>query len=365
LYDKLGSRDDGISSLRDALRMNPADYTLRRELAERLERAGHYDVAVEQFQLLIQAAPQTASFWRSLSHCYNGMNKAEHARTALAPLIASGDATNDERRRYAAVAPRGTSLRANSIGQRELSTFQFEATIDGAAVEVVSALQPALSKLYPVSWESYALTSRDKAVTSSGVVALAREVGAALGLAEFDIYLHRSKREGVTLEMGDQPMIFINERVASLPHSEQIFWLASALSHLAQGTAVVHMLPPLEVALLIACAARIHVPTYGMELGDAASLDAHSKRISKAMPWFKGNRLEPAALKLASAALDQRAWVENARVASARIAALLSDDLATGLRLSALSGVQESFVPRVARFHLSEAADDIRRRVFG
>ncbi len=116
----------------------------------------------------------------------------------------------------------------------------------------------------------------------------------------------------------------------------------------------------------MACAARIHVPTYGLELGDAASLDAQSKRISKAMPWFKGNRLEPAAFKLASAALDQRAWVENARVAATRVAALLSDDLAASLRLSALSGVRR--VVRAAGALGStypEAADDIRRRVFG
>ncbi len=149
LYDKLGSKDDGISSLRDALRMNPGDYTLRRELAERLERAGHYDVAVEQFHLLIAAAPQTASFWRSLSHSYAGLGKTEPARTALAPLIASGEATSDERRRYALVAPRGAALRSQSIGHRELHAFQFEAQVEGAAVEVVSALQPALSKLYP------------------------------------------------------------------------------------------------------------------------------------------------------------------------------------------------------------------------
>jgi cellulose synthase operon protein C len=365
LYDKLGSRDDGISSLRDALRMNPGDYTLRRELAERLERAGHFDVAVEQFQLLIQAAPQTASFWRSLSHCYSGLGNDEHSRVALAPLIAAGDATSDERRRYAQVAPRGSALRASGIGSRELHTFQSDAQVDGPAVEVVAALQPALSKLYPVPWETYAVSSRDKAPsTSSGVVGLAREVAAALGLLEIDTYLHRSKREGVSIEMGDEPLLFINERVASLPRAEQVFWLASALAHLAQGTAVVHMLPPLEVALLVACATRIHVPTYGLELADAASLDVQSKRISKAMPWFKGNRLEPAALKLASSSLDHRAWVENARVAAARIGALLSDDLATSLRLSALAGVQESFVPRVARFHLSEAADDLRRRVF-
>src|SRR5690606_18222540 len=86
LYDKLGSRDDGISALTEALRLSPGDYTLRRELSERLENAGHHEAAAEQLLLLIQAAPQTLSFWRSLSRCYAGPRQEERARMSLAPL---------------------------------------------------------------------------------------------------------------------------------------------------------------------------------------------------------------------------------------------------------------------------------------
>lgn len=366
LYDKLGSRDDGISALKEALRMNPNDYTLRRELADRLEMAGHFGPAVEQFHILIQAAPQTASFWRSLSHCYAGLNKAERSRLALAPLVASGDATREERTRYESVSSRAQTFKAGAITPRDLHAAQWEAAVDGPAVEVASALQPALPKLYPVSWETYGLTPRDKVTSASGgVAALAKEVGAAFGVQDYELYVHRSKREGVAVEMLDLPAVFVNERVAGLAHAEQVFWLSQAFAHLALGTAVVHLLPPVEAALVMATAVRNHVPGFGQELGDAATLDAQARRVNKAMPWFKGNRLEPASHKLASAGTDIRAWVGNARVVAARLAALMSDDLAMGLRLAALAGTEESFVQRVARFYVSDASEEIRRRLHG
>lgn len=366
LYDKLGNRDDGITSLKEALRMNPNDYTLRRELADRLEMAGHYGPAVEQFHILIQAAPQTASFWRSLSHCYAGLHKAERARLALAPLLASGDASAEERARYDAVSTRVHALRAGALTPRDLHAAQWEAPVEGPAVEVAVALAPALPKLYPVSWESYGITSRDRVTApTGGVAALAKEVAATFGVTDYELYLHRSKREGVTLEMLDLPAVFVNERLAGVAHHEQVFWLAQAFAHIALGTSLVHMLPPVEAALVVATAVRSHVPTFGSELGDAATLDAQARRVSKAMPWFKGNRLEPASHKLASVGLDVRHWVGNARVVATRLAALMSDDLALSLRLAALAGTEESFVQRVTRFYLSEASEEIRRRIHG
>lgn len=366
LYDKLGSRDDGISALTEALRLNPGDYTLRRELSERLENAGHHEAAAEQLLLLIQAAPQTLSFWRSLSRCYAGLRQEERARMSLAPLVAAGEASIEERGTYEAGASQPAALRPDSVGERDLHAVQFEAPVQGPAVDVLAALQPALPKLSPVNWEAYGITARDRLTGGGGTVAsVAREVAAALGVSEFELYLHRSKREGVSLETTDVPALFVNEEMASLPRVEQVFWLAQALGHIALGTHVVAMMPAHEVVLLLACATRAHWPGFGDELGDAPALDAHARRISKAMPWFKGNRLEPAARQLAAAGLDLKAWVDNARIVSARVGGLMCDDLAVALRLGALAGVDESFVQRVARFHISETAVGMRRRVFG
>src|SRR5690606_7343009 len=131
------------------------------------------------------------------------------------------------------------------------------------------------------------------------------------------------------------------------------------------GTSLVHFLPPAEAALVLSAAVRDHVPGFGQDLGDPAVLDAQARRISKAMPWFKGNRLEPAALKFAGSGADPKAWVANARVVATRLAALICDDLAAALRLAALAGTEEGFVQRVARFQLTDAAEEIRRRLHG
>src|SRR5690606_28140015 len=100
LYDNLDQPDDGLEQLHAASKLAPGDAELKRAIAERLERAGRFEKAAEAYHQLLQATPHAVSFWRSLAACYTGMNEAARARAALAPLIAIGEATDDERATY-------------------------------------------------------------------------------------------------------------------------------------------------------------------------------------------------------------------------------------------------------------------------
>src|SRR5690606_1253544 len=168
-------------------------------------------------------------------------------------------------------------LKANSIGDRERHALQVEAPVDGPAVELLSALQPALPKLLPVNWETYGVTPRDRVSGAQELSGVVHEVASALGVTEFEVYMHRSKREGVHLETTDAPALFVNERMATLPRVEQVFWLGHALSHVALQTHAVATMPAHEVVLLLTCATRSYWPGFGDELGDSAALDAHAK----------------------------------------------------------------------------------------
>lgn len=367
LYDKLDQVAPGLEQLQGALELSPDDAELRRGLAERLERAGQYAQALTQYELLLRAAPHQLNYWRSLAVCYSGMGKSDQARNALAPLVASGEATDEERSRYLARNRAHGPAHAGSFGpaERELAAQGLHVT--GPAVELLEAIGPALPKLYPIPFDGYRVGPKDK-ITSRGAHALratAEDVAYAFGVQEFDLFVHRGKAAGISVEIGDQPALFVNAQVESWPAAEQVFAFARVFANIARGSWIVDRLSVQQIEMLLVCATRGYEPTFGSALADSATLDAEVKRINKAMPWFKGNRMELAARSFAAAKLDPRIWVQETHIAAIRCGAIVCDDLAVAVRAAAMSGSDDSAVERVGSFVASDAGQNLRKRVLG
>jgi cellulose synthase operon protein C len=367
LYDKLDQIQPGLEQLKAALDLAPDDGELRRGLAERLERAGEYAAALGQYEQLLRAAPHQFNYWRSLAVCYSGMGKSDQARAALAPLLASGEATDEERARFAGrhrvVAP----PRPGTFGAAERELAAQGLAVSGAAVELLEAIGPALPKLYPIPFEGYRVGPKDKVVGRGGhpLRALAEDVAQSFAVQEFELYVHRGKSPGVSVEIGEQPALFVNAQVESWEQPEQVFAFARAFVNIARSTWIVDRLSVQQIELLLVCATRGHEPNFGSKLADAATLDAEVKRINKAMPWFKGNRLELAAKAFAATKLDVRRWVQETHISAIRAAAITCDDLAVALKAAALSGSDDGVLERVASYVASDAGQALRRRVFG
>src|SRR5690606_25303947 len=159
--------------------------------------------------------------------------------------------------------------------------------------------------------------------------------------------------------------LMVHQSFDALPKTSQVFTLARLFHNVARGIYVLDKLPVTELELLLVCAARNYQPGFGSELGDPGTLDAQARRINKAFPWFKGNRVEPAARVFAQSGINVQAWAREAHVAAARAACLICDDVPVGLRLVALSGADDPMVERVASLIASDAGQSLRRQVHG
>jgi hypothetical protein len=133
-------------------------------------------------------------------------------------------------------------------------------------------------------------------------------------------------------------------------------------------------LAPGEVALLLAACARLVDPGFGGADLDQAKLGSLARRVSKALPWLGRGLIEDAVCVYASAsALDVTEFVASSHITSARLAALLADDLPSSVELARrlapepLVQGQPPFGQRVAddllRFWASEPAFAVRRRL--
>jgi tetratricopeptide (TPR) repeat protein len=367
LYDKLDKAVEGLGELQAALSLAPEDAELRRAVAERLERAGEYAPAAAEYHQLLHATPHAVNFWRALSACYTGMGRADQARAALAPLVASGEATDDERARYDAHSPESSKARGGAFGGEVRRAVEHELTVSGAAADLLDALGPALPKLYPLSLDSYAISAKDKAIgrASHPLRARAEDVAAVFGVSEFELYVHTAGPPGVSVECGDHPVLLVHADLGSQPEHVQVFSFARVFSNIARGISMIDKLDVNELELLLVCAARNHQPGFGSELGDPGVLDSQSRRINKAMPWFKGNRIEGAARVFSQSGISVRSWVKEAHIAALRAAALVSDDLAGGLRLVALAGADDAVIERVASFVASDRGQAVRKQIAG
>ncbi len=367
LYDKLDQAEEGLAELQRALHLAPSDSELQRAYAERLERAGEYARAASQYHRLLQKSPHAINYWRSLAACYKGLGSTAQARVALSPLLAAGEATDDERALYDSTPPNPKGARRSSFSDGALRAAEQDLSVSGPAVELLQALAPALPKLYPIPFDAYRVTSKDKLVGrgSHKLRALAEDVAAVFGVDEFDFYVHGGAQTGVSVECGDVPSLFVHRDFEAKKRTERVFALARVFANIARGTFVVDKLAVTELELLLVCAARNYQAGFGSELGDPGTLDAQARRINKALPWFKGNRVEPSARAFAQSGINVQAWARAAHIAAVRAACVVCDDVATGLRQVAIAGADDAFVERVAGFLASDAGQTLRKRIFG
>jgi tetratricopeptide (TPR) repeat protein len=367
LEDRLGRADLGLEELTRALGLDPADVELRVDLARRLFRAGQLEAAAKHYHDLVRSQPSEAAHYRALSSCYERSMRVEEARWVLGALVWTGNATPEEARRYRETPPRPGAVAARALDAQGLSVIERDAPVAGPALELLSAMAPALPKLYPPPFESYGVNKSDRigTRTNNSLRHIADRVAQIFGVEEFELYVHQSKAPLVTVELSDAPALFVNANVSALNEAEQVFVFARAFANIARGLHFVDRLGPAELRALFVAAARTQVPRFGEGKGDTKTLDAIGRRITKAMPWFTGGRLETAARTYASARLSFSGWVDNVTVSSAAAALLASDDLASALRLLRQIGTQGQTLERIQSFAVSEAALELRRRLFG
>ncbi len=331
LSDHCRDEPAAVAALRNGLEEGAANSDLRRELAVRLRGRGEQPAAVEQLQLALSQEPLRQELWRELGVAYQAGNQLREARLAALPLLAVGADDEHDRARVAAVDAwparvRPKSLRGSVLDQ--LGTPRAEDTTAGA---LLAALSPALAKLYPLELESYGLATRDRLATEANhpLREIANRIAAALDVRNFDLFLHRIRNRGITVEFGAHPAVLVPATIMEQEPATQAFLLAQPMTQIARGYHAIEKLTPRELDVLLASAARTVKPDFGSGLTSEEFLNEQTRRLQRAIPRRDRKLVRDTALAYSQAKrVKFDRWVNAANRTALRAALLVCDDLA-------------------------------------
>ncbi|MFW5920273.1 MAG: tetratricopeptide repeat protein, partial [Polyangiales bacterium] len=185
-FDQLGQVEAALATLRQAIEQT-GDAALRQELAMRLRLARRYDGAVTELQRLVQDDVSRVETWRELARTFEEWGQPQAARLASEPLVVFGAAGRRELEQAGAAPSHPGHAHAGSLDPEVLRSICGFSGGEQRAASLLTALGPALPKLYPPDLDGYGLSPRDKVTTKSGhpVRVLADRLAAIVGVNEF------------------------------------------------------------------------------------------------------------------------------------------------------------------------------------
>jgi len=330
LSDHCRDEHAAIAALRGGLDDGAANADLRRELAVRLRARGEEAAAVEQLQTALSQDPLRQDLWRELGVTYRAGDRLREARLATLPLLAIGADDEEDRERVASVEAWPARVRPRSLRGSVLDQLGTPRAEDTAAGALLAALSPALAKLYPPELESYGLATRDRLPTEANhpLREIANRIAAALDVRHFDLFLHRVRNRGITIEFGAHPAVLVPASIMERDPATQAFLLAQPMTQIARGYHAVEKLTPRELDVLLASAARTVKPDFGAGLTSEEFLNEQTRRLQRAIPRRDRKLVRDTALAYSQANRVQfDRWVRAAQRTALRAALLVCDDL--------------------------------------
>ncbi|MDH3622409.1 MAG: tetratricopeptide repeat protein [Myxococcales bacterium] len=330
LSDHCGDEAAAIRTLSSALEEGISSADLQRELAVRLRKRGDSTGAVGHLQEVLTTDPLREDIWRELALTYESQGRAQEARIATLPLRLLGVDDEEDRRRIAGAPAAAARARPRSLRGQVLDQLGTPRAEDEAAGALLAALTPALAKLYPPELESYGLATRDRLATEANhpLRDIANRVAATLDVRGFDLFLHRVRNRGITVEFGAQPALLVPATIMEKSPSTQTFLLSRPLTQIARGYHAIEKLTPRELDVLLASAARTVKPDFGTGLTSEEFLNEQTRRLQRAIPRRDRRRVRETALAYAGARrVKFERWVKAAERTATRVALLLCDEL--------------------------------------
>ena len=330
LSDHCEDERAAIDALRGGLVEGAANADIRRELSARLRAGGQHAAAVEELQAVLAEEPLRVEIWRELALTYEAEGREREARIASLPLVQLGVADDEDAARASAVEPWPARVRPRSLRGSVLNRLGTPRAEDAAAGALLAALTPALAKLYPPELQSYGLATRDRLPTEANhpLREIANQLSAALDIRSFDLFLHRVRNRGITIEFGPHPSVLVPATIMEKDAQTQTFMLAQPMTQIARGYHAVDKLTPRELDVLLASGTRIVKPDFGAGLTSEEFLNDQMRRLQRAIPRRDRKLVRDAALAYSQAKrVKFDRWVHAAQRTAIRAALLLCDDL--------------------------------------
>jgi cellulose synthase operon protein C len=328
--DHLGQPEAALETLEEGLHETGGDAAVRRELASRLQAAGRHDRAVEHLQRLLARDPHSVSAWQELARVYDIAGQPRAARLAIQPLVLLGELSPDDQRLVDACPPRPGAVHDDALSHETVRRLMRLSTGEAAAADLLAHVAPSLSRLYPPDLEGYGLSARDRIGSRSEhpLRGLVDRLARALGSPPHELFVHRVRGRGVSVELGNPPILLVPASLMEAPLARRVFLIARSLLFLAQRFEAIEKLTPREIEVVLAAAARTVERDFGAGLTSEEVLSALHRRIHRALPWRSRKHARAAAgAYVDGPRIDFALFCTELRHAAVRVAAVLSDDL--------------------------------------
>jgi tetratricopeptide (TPR) repeat protein len=376
--DELGQGDHAVEALRIGAKRFPRDPALRTELAIQLRRLNRHAEAAEELRRLIDIEPLRLGVWQSLGESLTALGRADLGGVANDILVSLGGGSDMERITAQNRVVRPVALEANAFDAESLRLLDAAVPEDAATTRLLACAAPGLERVYPPSFESYALSKGDRLSPRSGhpVRLLADRIARVLGLGDFDLYIHHAHSGGIEVEFADPIAIMVPAHVAGMPESQQAFVLGRVLVDVVRGVHPIDKLAPSAIGEILVAAMRTVDPAFGAGQARGEYLENLTKNLYRGLPRRARRPLEDAAAAYGPSPkprLDE--WLTRLRKTSTRAALLLSGDAAGTVAVlrkteGDLAGLEGAALERgmsiladALRFAVSEVAASVRRRI--
>lgn len=244
---RIGRPNEGLAHLRDAVRAAEAGrgewIPAQLSLSEALLAVGAAEEAAKAVRELLQRDPTNAA----------GLDAAHRALTALGRR--DEVLTVDELRAYLGYEGSALTYRARRVPptpprEQALEDVAIHAHVMPPAAktvgyEIIHALSDQLGKVYPPELP----TPREKLGTRSShaVRILADRAARALGVTEFELYLHDAPDQRIAVENTEPPSLIVPRTIEALPELEISFALGRLIAKVSTRSWLVDKLRPDEL----------------------------------------------------------------------------------------------------------------------
>ena len=335
LGDELAQAEQAAQALEKGLSGAPADPDLVVAYAKRLLEAQRYPEAALAYRRALSLDVFRPDAFRGLAEAWRAVGRAAESACAIGAVVALGAGNDLELAGMSARAVRAAAQAPGSLDAGELASIDVNPA-DSSATALLVALDDAVGKVFPPDLERWGVGGRDKLSAKSGhpLRAVAERVAAVFGVESFDLYVHRAHSGAVQLELTDPISVLVPANVAGLAEPGMVFALARAFASMTRGLSAIERLDADDLRLLLGAAARGADPSFGGGTVDDDSLASLQRRVAKAMPWLGRGAIEDAARVYAdNPPLDVEEWRLQARMTSARAAAVVCDDIVSAAEL--------------------------------
>lgn len=364
-----GGVEFAIATLQRGTEELPDDSSVSLALVGALRRAGRDAEALDEARRLIAFDAREPAAWRAASAILSARGDGPGAARALAPLVASKQASAEEEGAVAARPAQVAALGPRALSAGNLARLFGPGTFGSPWASYLPATAEIVAKLEGVDYARWGVSKRDRLRPgdSHPVRVLADRVAAIFGDPEFDLFVLEGDRyrHGFVLA-GSPPAVLIPSTLARATPAALAFELARPIGLVARQAAALDHVEDERLERILVALARHFEPSFALgvrfDQDELDALEAETQRVGKAIGFFGRGRVQEAAQRLAAAApAPLGPWARAVRLEASKAALLVADDL-----LAVTATLGEAIGPdneatELARFWISEPALRFRR----